>query len=100
MSKSKSKASDSSKRTVVIRNAHGLHTRPAAVFVQAASQYKSCEIMVSGPSDEVVNGKSIMGLLMLSAAPGTELEIEVTGEGSAQALDALSAIVNNRFGLE
>lgn len=100
MSKAKPGASAEFKRTVVIRNAHGLHTRPAAVFVQAASQYKACEIMVSGPSDEVVNGKSIMGLLMLSAAPGTELVIEAQGEGAEQALDELSAIVKNRFGLE
>lgn len=87
------------KREVVILNDSGLHLRPSAVFVQTANKHKGCEVFVSRDGQRV-NGKSIMGLVMLAAAKDTILTLEVSGEGAEAALEELAALVGNKFGME
>jgi phosphocarrier protein HPr len=86
-------------RVVPIVNRLGVHARAAAKFVGLASQYRA-DVFVSRNGHEV-NGKSIMGVMMLAAAKGTEVEIRTDGAPDAEeALDALSALIANRFGEE
>ncbi|MCX7048201.1 MAG: HPr family phosphocarrier protein [Candidatus Sumerlaeota bacterium] len=80
----------------MIRNLLGLHARPAAKFVQIASRYTDTEVAVRKGS-EVVNGKSIMGMMMLAAALGTELSIEATSGHHEEALERLCELVENKF---
>jgi len=93
-----SSASVDHERTVRIVNKHGLHARPAAEFVKAASRFRS-EIWLR-KDDMEVNGKSIMGVMMLAAECGAELTIRAVGEDAEAALDALATLVANRFGEE
>jgi len=79
-----------------ITNKNGMHARPAAQFVKQASQFK-CEVLVE-KDDEQVNGKSIMGLMMLAAAKGESIKIITDGADAAQAMDALGALVASGFG--
>jgi phosphocarrier protein len=81
---------------IPIINKLGLHARAAAKFVSLASQF-SCEIEVKR-NNRRVNGKSIMGVMMLAAANGSEITLHITGEDEEQALSALKTLVNNRFG--
>ena len=83
-------------RSVQIVNKHGLHARPAAEMVKAASRFKS-DITISR-DDLEVNGKSIMGVMMLAAGIGAKVEIETLGEDEAAALAALKALVADKFG--
>jgi phosphocarrier protein HPr len=85
-----------SERTVTIANRHGLHARPAAEFVKLAGTFRS-DITVS-KDDLEVNGKSIMGMMMLAAEFGTTITIRATGEDAAAAVDGLSELVSARFG--
>ncbi|UCE90337.1 MAG: HPr family phosphocarrier protein [Pseudomonadota bacterium] len=85
-------------REVTIINRLGLHARAAARFVTLASGFES-EIRV-GRDNNRVNGKSIMGIMMLAAAKGTVLTITATGSDEADALDQLEALVKDRFGEE
>jgi phosphocarrier protein HPr len=78
-------------RTVRIPNRLGLHARPAAEFVKLAGRYRS-EIHLSKDGLRV-NGKSIMGVLMLAAEQGTELVIRGEGPDALQAVEALEALV-------
>lgn len=87
------------KGDVIIQNDAGMHLRPAAAFVHTANKHKGCDILVVSGSQRV-NGKSIMGLVMLAASKGTELTIECNGDGSQEALDELLDLVNNKFGTE
>jgi phosphocarrier protein HPr len=84
------------RRVVTIRNQRGLHARAAAKFVKCAALYPA-QITVSKDGTEVV-GQSIMGLMMLAAACGSEIEITASGEQAAEALDALCTLVENGFG--
>jgi phosphocarrier protein len=85
-----------SARTVIL-NSLGLHARPAMAFVDAASGFP-CDVRVRrADGDEVVDGKSIMQMLLLAATQGTELEITCEGEGAAGALAALVQLVERRF---
>ncbi len=81
------------KRTVIVKNKQGLHARPAALFVQLANKFDS-SITIS-KDDQQVNGKSIMGILMLAAEKGSEIIIVAEGDDAPQALDALEALVSN-----
>jgi phosphocarrier protein len=90
--------SETLKQQVMIVNKLGLHARAAAKFVTCASGFGS-EITVRRAGREV-NGKSIMGVMMLAAAKGTEIELEVSGEDAAAALDALQTLIADRFGEE
>lgn len=87
------------KRDVTVVNASGMHLRPAAAFVQAANKHKGCDIFVSREGQRV-NGKSIMGLVMLAAAKDTVLTIECSGEGATTALDELCNLIENKFGVD
>jgi phosphocarrier protein HPr len=83
-------------RSVQIVNKHGLHARPAAEMVKAASKFKS-DITISR-DDLEVNGKSIMGVMMLAAEFGSTITLRATGPDADDALEALSALVASRFG--
>jgi phosphocarrier protein HPr len=85
-------------RSVTVSNQPGIHARPAALFVRKAAEYKS-EVFVKH-GDLTVNGKSIMGVMMLAAETGAELLISATGPDEEQAVDALVTLVRSRFGEE
>lgn len=81
-----------------ITNRRGLHARASARFVTLACQFTST-IMVSKDGQEVL-GTSIMGLMMLGAAMGEEISLSAEGEDAGEALEALAALVRDRFGEE
>lgn len=83
-------------REAVIINKLGLHARAAAKFVTLASRF-SAEIQVRRNGREV-NGKSIMGVMMLAAAKGTRIEIQAEGEDEQDAIEQLVDLINQRFG--
>jgi phosphocarrier protein len=87
------------RREVTILNGSGLHLRPAAAFVQTASKHRDCDVFVVSDGKRV-NGKSIMGLVMLAAAKGTKLVIECVGKGGEAALEELCALVDSHFGMD
>lgn len=82
-------------REVVIINKLGVHARPAAMFVKAANRF-ACNIFVE-KDGERINGKSIMGLMMLAAGPGSKLLLIAEGEDGPRALDALEDIIKRKF---
>ncbi|HEX7777475.1 MAG TPA: HPr family phosphocarrier protein [Parvibaculum sp.] len=83
-------------RLLNIVNSRGLHARASAKFVQCAEKFDA-EVKVSKDGN-VVSGTSIMGLMMLAAAPGCCILIEATGAEADAALDALEALVSDGFG--
>lgn len=83
------------KKNVVIINKLGLHARAAARFVETAAAYESDIRVKSG--DKTVNGKSIMGLMMLAAAKGANVELVVHGRDEDRAIMALVRLIENRF---
>jgi phosphocarrier protein len=83
-------------REVKIENRNGLHARPAAEIVKAASRFKA-EVTISR-DDMEVNGKSIMGVMMLAAEYGTTLWLRANGDDAEQAVEAIAALVASRFG--
>ena len=82
-------------RNVEIINKLGMHARAAAKFVKLASQFDS-RIELEADSHRV-NGKSIMGVLMLAAAKGTPVTIHASGDDAQQSIDALAELIGNRF---
>lgn len=80
------------KKKLTVRNKQGLHARPAALFVQAANKFDS-RITIRRDSEEV-NGKSIMGILMLGAENGTQIILEVEGEDAQIAITELEKVLN------
>jgi phosphocarrier protein len=84
------------KRTLGISNKRGLHARAAAKFVRTAGQFDSV-VKVSFKGQEV-SGLSIMGLMMLAAGIGSQIELTCTGRQAAEAMAALSALVEGKFG--
>jgi phosphocarrier protein len=82
-------------KEIPIVNRLGLHARPAAMFVRIASRYRS-EIWVSKEGEEV-NGKSIMGLMMLAAGQGSKLRIRCEGPDAEKALEELEELIKARF---
>ena len=83
------------RRTFLIINKLGLHARAAAQLVKLAEQFSS-EVKI-GRDDQVVNGKSIMGLMMLAASCGSTVDIDATGDDAEAALDAIGALIAARF---
>lgn len=81
------------KKKLTVKNAQGLHARPAALFVQIANKFDS-RITVRR-DDEEVNGKSIMGILMLGAEKGSIVIIEAEGEDAASAVTELEKIITS-----
>jgi len=80
---------------LLIRNQLGLHARACALFVKTASRFKS-EVMVSRDGLEV-NGKSIMGVMMLAAAQGSKIVLETAGPDEAEAMQAVAQLIAARF---
>ena len=78
-------------KEITVKNAQGLHARPAAMFVQVASKYQAQVTVIKGV--ERVNGKSIMGILMLGAQQNSKIFLEVEGEDAAQALAELEQLL-------
>jgi phosphocarrier protein HPr len=83
-------------QSVQIRNKNGLHARPAAEMVKAAAKFKS-DITISREDIEV-NGKSIMGVMMLAAEFGSTILLRANGPDAQEAVTALASLVENRFG--
>ena len=83
-------------RAVQIVNKNGLHARPAAEIVKLAAKYQSEITVVKDDLD--VNGKSIMGVMMLAAEHGSSITFRAEGPDAEQALDALATLVANKFG--
>jgi len=83
-------------RTVQIANKNGLHARPAAEIVKVSAKFQSEITLVKDGME--VNGKSIMGVMMLAAGLGSEVTIETQGEREQEALDAILALINDKFG--
>ena len=82
-------------KKVVVKNKDGLHARPATLFVKVASKYQS-EVTLSKNGREV-NGKSIMGVMMLAAAKGSELILKVDGPDEEKALQSLVELFEKKF---
>ena len=82
-------------KEISIVNRLGLHARPAAMFVRIASRHRS-EIWVAKEGEEV-NGKSIMGLMMLAAGQGSKLRIRCEGPDADKAIEELEELINARF---
>ena len=85
-------------RELIIVNRLGLHARPSAMFVKTASRFK-CEIWVE-KDGERVNGKSIMGLMMLAAGQGSKLLIRCDGPDAEKALAEIEALIAGKFNEE
>lgn len=83
-------------RPLRILNENGVHARPAAELVKVASRFRS-EITFSR-DDLTVNGKSIMGVMMLAAECGSTIVARATGDDAIEALDAIAALVASKFG--
>jgi phosphotransferase system HPr (HPr) family protein len=82
-------------RTATIKNESGVHARPAAVFVKLANRFP-CEIYVE-KDNQRINGKSIMGLMMLALTQDTRITVIAEGEKEDEAVTALCALVENSF---
>ena len=82
-------------KELTIINKLGIHARPAALFVKTTSRF-ACEIFVE-KDGERVNGKSIMGLMMLAAGPGCKILVVANGSDAAQAVTDLEALLNRKF---
>ena len=82
--------------TLAISNKLGLHARASAKLTKLASSFK-CEVFMTRNSRRV-NAKSIMGIMMLAAGLGSEVELETEGADEQQATDAITALVNDKFG--
>lgn len=89
---------DPAARRLTILNERGLHARASAKFVKCASAFDAA-VFVS-KDGQTVGGTSIMGLMMLGATPGSEVELSATGLDAADVLNALEALINSRFGEE
>ncbi len=82
-------------KELTIQNRLGLHARPSAMFVKVCSRFK-CEVLVEKDGEEV-NGKSIMGLMMLAAGLGSKLRITCEGADAEKALAEIEAVIQKKF---
>ena len=78
-----------------VANKLGIHARPAAMFVKTANRF-TCDIFVE-TDGEKVNGKSIMGMMMLAAGPGSKLTVHAQGQDASQALTELETLIKRKF---
>jgi phosphocarrier protein HPr len=83
-------------RVFAICNKRGLHARASAKFVQTVEKFDAAVRVTR--AGETVGGTSIMGLMMLAAAPGTSITVEATGKEAAEVIEALGALIASRFG--
>jgi len=95
MSAKKAEDAEFMTKELVVINKSGIHARPAALFVKTANRFGS-EVFVE-KDGEKINGKSIMGLMMLAAGPGSKVTIHVKGADAAAALTELEALVKRKF---
>jgi phosphocarrier protein len=86
------------RRRVLVPNRLGLHARAAARFVHAAGRFRAK--VTASRGEKTMDGKSILGILLLAAVQGTEIEITAEGEDEGPALEALCALVEGGFGEE
>src|ERR1700761_7387574 len=93
--KSESTSQNKFTKELIIVNRLGLHARPSAMFVKTASRYK-CEVWVE-KDGERVNGKSIMGLMMLAAGQGSKLLVTCEGADGEKALAEIEEIIRRKF---
>jgi phosphocarrier protein len=84
------------KTTITISNKLGLHARASAKLTKLAGSFPCDVFMKRG--ERRINAKSIMGVMMLAAGMGTEVELETNGEREQEAMDALLALINDKFG--
>jgi phosphocarrier protein HPr len=82
-------------KELLVTNKLGIHARPAAMFVKTANRFE-CDVFVE-KDGERVNGKSIMGLMMLAAGPGSKLLVFAEGEDAAKAVVELEALLRRKF---
>jgi len=82
-------------KEITIVNRLGLHARPAALFVKVASRFRA-EVWVKKETEEI-NGKSIMGLMMLAAGQGSKLQIRCEGPDAERALEEIEELIKGRF---
>ena len=83
------------KKEMVVVNKLGIHARPAAMFVKTANRF-DCDVFVE-KDGETVNGKSIMGLMMLAAGPGSKIRVHAEGNDAAQAVHEIEALLKRKF---
>ena len=83
-------------RSVLVQNAHGIHARPAAEIVKVAGRFRANITIIR--DDLEVNGKSIMGVMMLAAACGATVLIRADGDDADAAVDALAGVIVSKFG--
>jgi len=95
MSTGKKSGTKSHQREFVIINKLGIHARPSAMFVKTANRFQ-CDCFVE-KDGERINGKSIMGLMMLAAGPGSSITVICEGPDATEALDELEALVKRKF---
>ena len=81
---------------IVVSNSLGLHLRPASMFVETTSKYKNCELKVI-KDDLEINGKSIMGVMMLAAPFGCDLTFIADGDDADTLLSEIEALINSKF---
>ncbi len=86
------------KKKITILNSAGLHARPSAALVKLASSFES-EFFIHSHGYRV-NGKSILGVMTLAAESGAELELELEGPDEQEALEAITDLITNKFGME
>ena len=84
------------KQTITVINKLGLHARASAKLTKLAGSFP-CQVWISR-GERRVNAKSIMGVMMLAAGMGTDIEIETVGDQEKEALEALLALINDKFG--
>jgi len=85
------------KKSFVIVNERGLHTRPSAELVKCASSFKSTVNLIH--QDLTINAKSLLGVLMLAAARGTKLVVEAVGEDAEEAVASILDLARNKFNI-
>lgn len=85
-------------REVIIKNKYGLHARPSAAFVQAASQFASDITLIN--EDKIANGKSIISLMVLAAECGAKILLRVNGSDENEAMESLVKLISNKFNIK
>ncbi len=83
-------------RILIVQNKMGIHARPAAMMVRISNKFNDAEVWVE-KDDESVNGKSIMGWMMLAAGSGTKLRFRVSGAGAEELLREMEALFARKF---
>lgn len=96
--RSEPQSNEKVEKEITILNRLGMHARPSAMFVRVAGRFR-CEIWVSKEGEEV-NGKSIMGLMMLAAGQGSKLCVRAEGHDAAEAVREIEALIDSRFNEE